>query len=41
VEQLTGRDLNRVEDQAQLWLALRALAVVDPDTVHRDRRLVV
>jgi purine catabolism regulator len=41
IEELTGRDLNEVADQAQFWLALKALAVVKPDMFERDPRLRV
>jgi purine catabolism regulator len=41
VEDVTGRDLDEVADQAQLWLALKALAVVNPDMVEQDPRLRV
>lgn len=41
IKDLTGRDLNDVGDQAQLWLALKALAVVQPERLQHDPRLRV
>ncbi len=37
VESLTGRDLSRVRDLADVWLAMRALAIVAPNLLEGER----
>jgi purine catabolism regulator len=41
IEDLCGRDPTDLEQQTQMWLALKALAVVDSGRVAADERLLV